>query len=36
MEIVIRNYIESDLTSLNELLNEAYNLTKKGNVSTNI
>ena len=36
MEIVIRNYIESDLTSLNELLNEAYNLTKKENISTNI
>lgn len=35
MEIVIRNYIDSDLTSLNELLKEAYGFTKKGNDRTN-
>ena len=37
MEILIRNCIDSDLDSLNELLSETYNLTKKcSNNTTNI
>lgn len=35
MEIVIRNYSDSDLDSLNELLNEVYGLTKKNNNKAN-
>ena len=36
MEIVIREYRDSDLVSLNKLLSEVYNLEKSGTNSNNI
>lgn len=35
MKIVIRNYSDNDLASLNELLIESFNMTKKGNNTVN-